>query len=882
LKGLNVKRIAALAAGAAILGATLASAGAVTYSNTQIISAEGAPQAKIVVGEKAAASDGVAAANIAALIGNLAFKSQDITATVSGTANIGCTVTGGTGAGTCAVSNEKVTLEVTVPGTVGGVYPFNTYINDWVDKKLENRLKGTADDVYNTTLDLSPFATDVGVASTTYAVRKVTSTDFPALQSPTVTDPYANKQYTEYQSLWFQAHAEYSSNPTAKKLAATSPRGAYQIEFVHDQAGVPVGTCDATVLSNLGTDYQDNASYRGDYNLCADQDKTDRHRVHIGFLGDTYIISQMTAPDDCDLETALAECEGGSINLAKESAYGIVHVGENLTAGAYMLKLQDIEAPMYGQTQAAASIAIYDSTGTLLKEDKYYPSTSSYTWTAPDGSKVRIKVYKTNPGYYAYAKWAEMAVYSSEFTLTDATELNADNDNWQVKLIWRNKDPTYASKDADALRKIILYDNFADPSRIMGSGDTYDYVTTPVAYQVEFGGITLGSADYDTLSLAIDYYNTAQFPVQTNFTAPCSATSSIELTNGNLLRVQSLVKDAFQISSDDGDFLANKFYYFMGNETDFGSPAGIAEGDIIFQKAGGNCYFFTTSASVAYLGGDGTVDDSPVWYDDHVEVGDYNTSYINFREAASTSSGITDQWQIPIYRDTDHKDKFQLTSTTTAQITYIGVEGDDYVDADLAIGETTVEPGYYSERGSQFVGISPYGVSINRAKRLGELKFYVKSKGTNTTTGTTVGPLGEGESANVGGGVTIKVDSITETVGTCTAGPNAQCTVTGKEGLTATPSVAKAGVRVALNPSAQKLVVLDKDADKSATLIVVGGNLVNTVAAEVMQTTTINLATDKVVVRAVGTNRILVAGYTGADTLTAADQFIAALIAAAQ
>ncbi|MCX6776585.1 MAG: hypothetical protein NTY73_01270, partial [Candidatus Micrarchaeota archaeon] len=236
----------------------------------------------------------------------------------------------------------------------------------------------------------------------------------------------------------------------------------------------------------------------------------------------------------------------------------------------------------------------------------------------------------------------------------------------------------------------------------------------------------------------------------------------------------------------------------------------------------------------------------------------------------------------PIYRyDADNKDKFLLTTTATREIFYTGVPT-PYVDSLMAIGTTTAEEGYYSERGSQFSGVDTFAASLSRARRLGEMKFFVKSEGANTTSATTVGPLGENESANVGGGVTVKVNSITETVGTCTAGPNALCTVTGADGLTATPSVTAANVRVALNPASQKLVVLDKDADKSATLIVVGGNLVNTVAAEVMQTTSINLATDKVVVQPIGTNRILVAGYTAADTQTAADQFIQALIAAAQ
>jgi len=873
LKGLNVKRIAALAAGAAILGATLASAGVVTYGNTPIISAEGVPQVKIVVGEKAAASDGVAAANIAALIGNLAFKSQEVTATVSGAANLGCTVTGGAGAGTCAVSNEKVTLEVTVPGTVGGVYPFNAYINDWVDKKLQNREFSTVDDVYNTSLDLSPFATGVGEAGKTYAVKKITSAEFPALQSPTVTDPYANKQYKEEQTLWFQAHAQYDT--LNKKLAATDQKGAYQIEFTHDQAGIPVGTCDATVKTNLDSSSQTDENV-GDYSKCPEQDMTDRHRVHIGFLGDTYIISQMTPPTSCsDLTSPTSECTGGSINLAKESAYGIVHVGENLTAGAYVLKLQDIEAPLGNGAQSAAAVAIYDSTGTLLKEDKIYPSTTSYTWTAPDGSKVRIRVYKTNPGYYAYAKWAEMAVYSQEFTLTDGESLDTtDNADWVIKLAWRNKDPTYASKAPDALRKIILYDNYADPTQIMGTGDTYDIVAKPVAYQIEFGGITLGSADYDSLSLSLVYYSSASFPVQTNFSAGCSATSTIKNTNGNLLQVQSLVKDAFQLSGSE-TYLVQRFYYFLGNESSYGSPVtDLTEGMVIFQKPGGSCYYYM-DASVYYLAGDATSDDMPIAYTKH-DSSDIAT--FAMQESASSSSGYVDTWSVPIYRDSDYKDKFLLTTTATKQIYYTGVSG---IESELQIGTTTVEPGYISERGTQFVDMSTYGVSFKRARRLGELKFFAKTKGTETTTGTVVGPLGEGESANVGGGVTVKVREITETVGTCTAG-GAQCTVTGAEGLSATPSVTKADVRVPLNPATNKLVVLDKDADTSATLIVVGGNLVNTVADQVIRGAAIDLSKDRVVVKAVGTTRILVAGYTAADTLTAADQFINELIAAAR
>ncbi len=906
MKGLNVKRIAALAAGAAILGATLAYAGAVTYSNTPIISADGAPQVKVVVGTNAAASDGVAAANIAALIGNLAFKSQTITPTVGGLTNLGCTVSGAGGTGTCAVSNQKVTLDVTVPGTVGGVYPFNIYINDWIDKKLENRLVVGADDVYNTQVAWSPFVYDPASANQISgqwsSFRRVTATDFPTLQSPSVTDPYANKQYTEEQTLWFQGHGKYDSSSNKKALVAEKVKGAYQIEFTQDQAGIPTGTCDATSVTNLDTQFSNNTNNQGNYNLCPDSDKTDRHRVSVGFLGDTYIISQMTPPaypyaadSTCSgvalingsgypLVSSTSECTGGSIALAKESAYGHVHVGENLSAGAYTLKLVDIEAPLGGGAESAASIAIYDSTGALLQEDKVQPN-EHYTWTAPDGSKVRIRVYKTNPGYYAYAKWAEMAVYSQEFTMNDGQQLNTDNQNWQVRLVWRNNQPTYLSKGADALRKIIIYDNhFPQTADELMSGDTYNVITSPVAFQLQFGGLTLGTSDYDTLSFQIS--QNSGFTIQTNYDAQCTGTgSSVGYLSGNFLEVHSNVAGAFQLSGSE-TYQVSDFYIYMGNGTADSSNALVAvDGNVLFQKPSASCYYtMATQPIISYLAGDATADDSLVQYTNHTNYTAGGTAYMLLRESASSSSGITDRWLVPIYLDTtDNKDKFLLTTSATKEIYYLGVSGGSYIDTNLAIGTTTAEEGYYSERGSQFASMDTGSVVFNRARKLGELKFFVKSQGANTTTATTIGPLGVNETANVGGGVTIKVDSITSTVGTCTAGPNAQCTVTGQNGLTVTGVPATADTRVALPITTDPLVLLDSQASSSATLIVVGGPVVNTVADDVMKNTPgLTLANPgDYIAQAVGNNRILVAGFNGVDTTTAANKFMADLIAAA-
>jgi len=336
VKGLSVKKIAALAAGAAILGASLVAAD-VTFSNTQIVNQNGQPVVKVVVGSKAAASDGVVAANIAAVIGNHAYSKQTISATLSGTATC-TTTTSGTGAGSCPVSNKKVTLEVTLPGIVSGSAGFKTYINDYVDKYLEDRMQSPAgvSNNYSTTTEIKPVfsgsptgqpnhvgATSAEVADPgTGAIhgRKITGGDFPPLATATIRDTYAGKTYTEEQSLWVTGTTTYDE--TLKAVVANTPNIAYKVDFTQDLYGLPISTC-----SNYNS------------TTCTATDSTERHRVAVKFLGEDWIISSMNAPTFAvgalagNFNTTLFLATQGtsgvnSISLAKESAYGIVHIGE--------------------------------------------------------------------------------------------------------------------------------------------------------------------------------------------------------------------------------------------------------------------------------------------------------------------------------------------------------------------------------------------------------------------------------------------------------------------------------------------------------------------------------------------------------------------------
>jgi hypothetical protein len=94
-----------------------------------------------------------------------------------------------------------------------------------------------------------------------------------------------------------------------------------------------------------------------------------------------------------------------------------------------------------------------------------------------------------------------------------------------------------------------------------------------------------------------------------------------------------------------------------------------------------------------------------------------------------------------------------------------------------------------------------------------------------------------------------------------------------------TPFITQATIPYPLNTSKTKLVMLDKELTPSdQNLILVGNDKGNKIISQVVGATDINLQSDRVVVKCVGTNRIVIAGYTAADIRAAADQFILPII----
>ena len=76
MKGLSIKKLAAVGIGAVLAGSALAPIAAAELSLTkdQVYSADGSPKVSIVVGADSAPSDGVWAGNIAAKIASMAVE----------------------------------------------------------------------------------------------------------------------------------------------------------------------------------------------------------------------------------------------------------------------------------------------------------------------------------------------------------------------------------------------------------------------------------------------------------------------------------------------------------------------------------------------------------------------------------------------------------------------------------------------------------------------------------------------------------------------------------------------------------------------------------------------------------------------------------------
>lgn len=912
MKSVDIKRIAALGAGALLVGASLAAAAPVTYGTTEVINAQGKPVVKVVVGATARASDGVAAANIAAVIGNLAYKSSIVTAKLIGEPT--CSVAGAGAAGACAVTDKKVTLEIPGSATIPGAYYMKTYIYGYLDNDVR-----TEDDQSKTS-DTS---------------LEITGDYFADFAEKSLTAPGISGTFKETVKAYVKTDRLASFDKDAKKYAVTPAEVSLLMSFDHDTyGGVPPCTKESVIEA---------ATYSVANCTPEDTYLTERQRLKVKFLGEDWVISEMTPTT--------------SIKLAKESTPAtIVYIGGNVTAGVYTIKLADLTIP-YGEVAAQAIIEIYDTNNVKIKDDKVTEGESKEI-TLPDGNKVTIKVYKTAPGL-GLSRWAEMAVLAQEIELKDGSKVDdTDNKNWTVSLGWKKYKST---SDTNVLKNISL--SRTDIPEVK-EGDSINIIGKPALYNFMMVGQTLTDADFQSLEFKV-----AKDKVRT-FYATEDSTSTFDLKESKDLITALSDKKAFRTTEIGGG--DDRYRVSWGAEA--GVPAFYEKPDkglvlinsvptttsVTLNNATNNAQYWNGTAWVvvpdAYNGTvlnltgllgsvTGVVDykfqlmnrtsTDDKLYNLTQGVGPYGAGALVIQSPANNYSIVNKSYfdgiSIPVpYSNITSVEGVALTyympdTGETAALGYTSASGFSIVEdaqktaasdlnitytftANITAGEfkspaastEKIQVAYYSGTGSATSGefaagyVSQKGskletrasdrIVLKMAEKVGSLQYAFKTAAAVVEAGVTTITLAVNGTTTVGT-TQVKVKDIPVSVGACTAtatGANCTASKTGMSAVLDPDGVASKTVNEVYKFAAtDRLAVLDSAAPTAESLILVGGPIVNTVTSATLKGTDVKIDKPGVkVVKEIG-NKIVVAGYTAEDTIAAADQFISELIAGA-
>lgn len=809
MKSLNVKRVAAIATGAAMLAAAVGAA--VNVDTAGVASfpffSAGEPNVKIVIGDKAKTVDVQVAGNIAAVLGNLAYKTQ--TVTVKGTENLAVS-----GDATGTLTDKEVGLTITTPGVnPATAYELKAYVEDNLDYQTETtRSTSTSFDT----------ATNSFVSNTG---PKVITKDLTQLMAPApgmasdgkITYPKGSTSTKEEQKIYAFAYVTYDTND--KVVQAQNVKTGYEAVFTD-----PIPVCFDTAKT---------------YAACTtDSDMLKKGNVEISFLGDKWTIFDYTVTGGNSTSNGTVTGVTLGKQITRKESFNI---DEQVTSpDGYVIQLKDLSA----FSPQRAQFDILDKDGKLVKR-LYLGETDSAT--VAEANNIVIKVNKVFPGAFAKQGIADVSLYSSQLQIANGQEVSGGDSHKN----WYGRIQTSTIGSTEAIQKIMLYNDIDQTykvplSQTLNAGESINVIKGMPGYKFNFLG--LETVDYDSLS----------FSIKTNYRLATAAGT----VTANTLIVTSGKSDAFQFGSST----ASSVYVILENAT---------------LATAGNMYYVDSTSS-QYINTSATAYTLPYHYatDETANllfnfVPSYNggannnsMAIISIPELTEDNNGTTATLlnrHLNLLYDPS-LDQFVNTqgSTTIDKIGYEGAHGGGAVATLFNLASK--EKGYTTYRGNVFGGISSTSASISYAKKIAKARFTLTSGSTSTsTTGNEAAvTLKEGDPYSIGGGYSLKVDSITAMIGGGGSGD-----ITGIDQLT--PSVEKAAVVTSLNTASNPIVVLDSEASDTANLIVVGGQVVNTVAANAG----VSLKQgDEPIVKVFGSTKLVVAGYSAADTKAAGNALI--------
>ncbi len=542
MKRLNAKKIAAVVTGAALLGFGLAFASPVTISNVQIINNAGQPVVQVVVGSLAKPSDGVAAGNIAAAIGNLAFtQTQKVfPANVTQAKSVlGVSVS----SPSYTLTDQQVYFNETSSSVVSGAYSFSALIGSVLNRadkpsvnspinsknlsdsstyayQETNMLTGNVPSAYypasGAPTGPTPSATSNGggVSFSTFAhhgfdnVMRVTNSNLPSLLSN-----YGNNAENEY--LWLTGFPVYDQASGVDSLALLSAGGAYQVVF-----GKPINPNNYTKSTGL-------------YNIT---------NAPISLLGQpwTIIASNSMIGGAYASASTSNEVFGGKITLASSlTNLSTVYVGDNLTTGPYKVQLSGLgNTDQNGISQASINIYYKNSTTPV---NTTVANTNTLNHFNISGHTLWVRVGQTFVGgSFSYQRWAKMQLYANVYNINgNGGVFNKTNDpGWDVYLGWTN---TTGTGNAISLKSIVIYNT--TPTTLL-PGQSFNFITNPAMWKLQFVGQTLSSSNYDPISATLSHSK------ETYQNAPSLTGSGLgnidNITEpAQLLTVTSSIPDAF-------------------------------------------------------------------------------------------------------------------------------------------------------------------------------------------------------------------------------------------------------------------------------------------------------------------------------------------------
>ncbi|MFH0737901.1 MAG: hypothetical protein V1827_04715 [Candidatus Micrarchaeota archaeon] len=436
-------------------------------------------------------------------------------------------------------------------------------IGDYMNRRLGDREQNSdptdSDQAYeiggsDTSANANPFTNGVGgdIGVSEQFMFRFSGSDATELADVSLTDDDSGHTYVEKQDVWVKGDNRFDSD--SDDVVGRVGFIAYTLKFDGpgtSETGIPVCTVDA---SGLG-DYTSCKSPGGNYD-----DATESHRVRVKFLGEEWILSEMTAPPDNDVASEFEVRNGGSIKLAQEAVSGIINQGDSLPVNGLKFMLNDI---VDNNGVPRGVIDVLDANDNLLKRDMVNQGETKEFLI--EGVFYRFHVYAYSPGYTMGAKWAEAAILSHEMEMIDGQELDQDNGNnpgVTVALGWKNRESNLGSLAPDSLRSVIIYSDSIEDISSSGSetlqeGDFLSMPQDPGGWQYSYMGLNLTAQDVQTLRFEIKTTDKAisesNGPIVDGSSAQCTVSAPyLSVTSSATGSVFSAArKDAIGTLSDD-------------------------------------------------------------------------------------------------------------------------------------------------------------------------------------------------------------------------------------------------------------------------------------------------------------------------------------------